>query len=224
LEGYEVVTANDGFEALELVKQDDFAVVLMDVKMPVMDGVETYKRVKEIAPDVPVIMITAFSVEELIKDALRQGAYGSVRKPLDFNKLFKLIEKAINGMLVLVIDDDDNLCTSIRDTLTDKSYRVCTANDGETAIQRAWENNFDVMLIDLKLPVLNGLETYLKIRKIRPNLVAIIITGYPVQMSDLIAKALLKGAYDCLEKPIDMDRLLLLLEQIEERRTKDTPG
>ena len=224
LKDYEVVTANDGFKALELMEQNNFAVVLMDVKMPVMDGVETYKKVKEMAPDVPVIMVTAFSVEELIRDALREGAYGFLRKPLDFDKLFELMEKAINGMLILVTDDDENLCANIEDTLTDKGYRVCTANDGETAIQRAWENNFDVMLIDLKLPFLSGLETYLSIRNIRPNVVAIIITGYPVQMSDMVTKALQKGAYDCLEKPIDMDKMLSLLEQIKEQKDMDTPG
>ena len=224
LKDYEVVIANDGFKALELIEQNNFAVVLMDVKMPVMDGVETYKKVKEMAPGVPVIMVTAFSVEELIRDALREGAYGFLRKPLDFDKLFSLMEKAINGMLILVTDDDENLCANIEDTLTDKGYRVCTANDGEAAIQRAWENNFDVMLIDLKLPFLNGLETYLSIRNIRPNVVAIIITGYPVQMSDMVTKALQKGAYDCLEKPIDMDKMLSLLEQIKEQKDMDTPG
>ncbi len=224
LKDYEVVVANDGFKALELVKQNNFAVVLMDVKMPVMDGVETYKKVKEMAPGVPVIMVTAFSVEELIRDALREGAYGFLRKPLDFDKLFSLMEKAINGMLVLVTDDDENICANIKDTLTDKGYQVCTACDGETAIQRAWENNFDVMLIDLKLPFLNGLETYLSIRNVRPNVVAVIITGYPVQMNDLVTKALQKGVYDCLEKPIDMDKLLSLLEQIKEQKAMDTLG
>ena len=224
LKDYEVVIANDGFKALELIEQNNFAVVIMDVKMPVMDGVETYKKVKEIAPGIPVIMVTAFSVEELIRDALREGAYGFLRKPLDFDKLFKLMDKAVNGMLVLVTDDDENLCANIKDTLTDKGYRVCTAYDGETAIQRAWENNFDVMLIDLKLPLLNGLGTYLSIRDIRPNVVAIIITGYPVKMSDLVTKALQKGAYDCLEKPIDMDKLLSLLEQIKEQKDMDKPG
>lgn len=224
LKDYEVVIANDGFKALELMEQDDFAVVLMDVKMPVMNGVETYKKVKEMAPGVPVIMVTAFSVEKLVRDALREGAYGFLNKPLDFDKLFELMEKAINGMLILVTDDDENLCTNIKDTLTDKGYRVCTAYDGETAIQQAWESNFDVMLIDLKLPFLNGLETYLSIRNVRPNVVVIIITGYPVQMSDLVTKALQKGAYDCLEKPIDMDRLLSLLEQIKEQKAKDIHG
>ena len=80
------------------------------------------------------------------------------------------------------------------------------------------------MLIDLKLPFLNGLETYLNIRNIRPNVAAIIITGYPVQMSDLVTKALQKGAYDCLEKPIDMDKMLSLLEQIKEQKDMDTHG
>ena len=63
LKDYEVVSAYDGFKGLEAVKEDGFDLVLMDVKMPVMDGVETYRKVKEIAPDTPVIMVTADAVE-----------------------------------------------------------------------------------------------------------------------------------------------------------------
>jgi len=224
LKDYAVATAYDGFKAVELVKQDGFDLVLMDVKMPKMDGVATFKKIREIAPDIPVIMVTAYAVEELIREALRGGAFGSLRKPLDFDKLFELIERAMpNRALVLVVDDDQNLCASINDVLSDRGYRVSVAYDGNAAVERAWENNFDIMLLDLKLPILNGLETYLAIRDFRPNVVVIIITGYAQEMSDVVQQALQGNAYACLEKPINMEALLSLLRQIEEQKAKGIP-
>jgi DNA-binding NtrC family response regulator len=219
--GYEVVTAYDGFKALELVKRNGFGLVLMDVKMPVMDGVETFKKVKETAPGTPVIMVTAFAVEDLIREALREGAFGSLKKPLDFDQLFELIERATpDGELILVADDDKNLCTNMKDVLSDNGYRVCVAYNGNKAVAKAWKNNFDVILLDLKMPVLNGLETYLSIRDFRPDVVAIIITGYPQEMSKLIGQARQEHAYTCLEKPINMDKLVSLLERIKEEKDK----
>ncbi len=221
LKDYEVAVAYDGFNALEMVKQNGFDLVLMDIKMPVMDGVETFKKVKEMAPATPVIMVTAYAVEELIRQALREGAFGALKKPLDFNQVFELIERATpNGELILVVDDDESLCANMEDVLSNKGYRVSVAYDGNIAIENAEKNNFDVMLIDLKLPALNGLETYLSIRDFRPNAVAIIITGYPQEMGDLAQQALQGNAYACLEKPVNMDELVSLLERIKEEKEK----
>jgi len=223
LKDYEVATAYDGFKALELVKGNGFDLVLMDVKMPVMDGVETFKKIKEIAPKTPVIMVTAYAVEDLIREALREGAFGSLRKPLDFDRLFELIEHAIpGGAMILVVDDDENLCSNMENILTDKDYRVAVAYDGDTAIKKAWENNFDIVLIDMKLPPVNGLETYLSIRDIRPNAVVVITTGYSKDMGDLVGQALKSNAYTCLEKPIDMEKLISLLEKIEKEKSRGT--
>ena len=224
LKGYEVATARDGLKALDLVKQDGFDLVLMDVKMPVMDGVETFKKVKEVAPGTPVIMITAFAVEDLIREALQEGAFGFLRKPVDFDQLHELIAQATaaNGALILVADDDEDLCANMREVLSNKGYRVSVAYDGNMAVDKAQKNYFDIMLIDLKMPDLNGLETYLAIREFRPNVVAIIITGYRQDMNDLVEQALRASVYTCLEKPIDIDRLVSLLEQIEEQKDKGT--
>jgi len=94
LKGYEVVTAYDGFKALELVKKGGFDLALIDVRMPAMDGVETFKRFKEVAPDTPVIMVTAYAAEDLIREALREGVYGFLEKPLDFDEFFRLVAQA----------------------------------------------------------------------------------------------------------------------------------
>ena len=222
LEGYEVLTALDGFKALDLVKQNDFSLVLMDVKMPVMDGVKTFKKIKQIAPKLPVIMVTAFAVEELIREALHEGAFGALNKPLNFDELFDIIKEATttNGTMVLITDDDENLCDSIKNVLEEKNYRVKVAHDGKTAIQMTRKNNFDIMLIDLKMPVLNGLETYLSVREIRPNMVVIIITGHKQDMNDMVHEAMLKGAYSCIEKPINMDTLFSMLKVIKEQKIR----
>ena len=217
MRSYRVALAYDGFRALELVKQNGFDLVLMDVKMPAMDGVETFKMIKEFAPDTPVIMMTAYAVEDLLREALREGAFGTLKKPLDFDKLFVLIEKAIpNGALILVVDDDEDLCANMKEILRDKGYRVCVAYDGNAAIEKAWEKDFAIIILDMKLPPLNGLETYLAIRDIRLNVVVIVITGYPQEMGNLAQQAVQKNAFACLEKPIDMDDLVSLLEQIKE--------
>lgn len=225
MKGYRVALAHDGFRALELVKQNGFDLVLMDVKMPVMDGVQTLKKVKEFIPDTPVIMVTAYAVEDLLREALREGGFGTLKKPLDFDKLFALIENAIpNGALILMVDDDEDLCANMKEILRDKGYRVCVAYDGNAAIEKAWEKDFDIIILDMKLPPLNGLETYLAIRDIRPNVVVIVITGYPQEMGNLVQEAAQKNAYACLEKPIDMDAMVSLLGQIKEERARGVLG
>ncbi|MFC2041107.1 response regulator [Chloroflexota bacterium] len=223
LKGYEVVSAYDGFKGLEAVKENGFDLVLMDVKMPVMNGVETFKKVKEIAPNTPVIMATAFAVEDLLKEALREGAYGSLKKPIDFDQLLGLIKQATGkGAMILVADDDENLCANMQQILSDKGYRVSVAYDGNTAIDKAEKNNFDIMLLDMKLPPLNGLETYLAIREFQANVVAVVITGYQLETEKLVQRALQENAYTCMEKPLDIDRLVSLLAQIEEQKKSGT--
>ena len=85
--GYAVTTAKDGLEAIKRVKERSFDMIFMDIKMPLMDGVETYRRIKEIRPEAVVMMMTAYSVEDLVQEALREGAYGIIYKPLNIEKV-----------------------------------------------------------------------------------------------------------------------------------------
>ena len=71
--GYHVSVANDGFAALELVRKDPFDIVLVDIRMPGMNGVETYRGIKEVRPKIKAIMMTAYSVEDLVEEAIQEG-------------------------------------------------------------------------------------------------------------------------------------------------------
>lgn len=216
--GYEVESENSGEAAITKVKEKFFDVVLMDIKMPVMTGVEAFKQIKEISPKTAVIMMTAFSVEDLIKEALKEGAFGCLRKPLDIDKLVEQIELAKEkGMFILITDDDPNTRETFKDTLEAKGYKISTAATGEEAIELVKERSHDILFIDMKLPVLNGLETYLAIKKINPNIVAVIITAYDEEMKDLVEEAIKNSCYACFTKPIDMDNVLKLIEEVSKK-------
>jgi len=92
--GYAVTTAKDGPQAISWVKENPFDMILMDIKMPLMDGVETYRRIKKIGPEAVVMMMTAYAVEDLVQKALQEGAYGIIYKPLDIEKVIAVIEEA----------------------------------------------------------------------------------------------------------------------------------
>jgi two-component system response regulator HydG len=72
----------------------------------------------------------------------------------------------------------------------------------------------------MKLPTINGLETYLPIKKVNPEAVAIMMTAYHQEMDELVEAALKNHAYTCLYKPLDMEMLLRLIDEIRERKKK----
>ena len=226
--GYEVATANDGQEAIKAVQQGPFDMIFMDIKMPLMNGVETYRRIKEIRPEAAVMMMTAYAVEELVQQALEEGAYGIVYKPLDIERVITIVEEAQRiqtGALILVVDDDPGTCITLRSILAKKGHEVGIARSGEEAIAMAQQKTHDLVFIDMKLPVLNGLETYLAIREINPQVVAVMMTAYRQEMADLVEEALRNHAYTCFYKPLDIEELLRLVEEIQERKRKaDSEG
>lgn len=219
--GYAVATAKDGPEAIVRVKERSFDMIFMDIKMPLMDGVETYRKIKQIRPEAVVMMMTAYAVENLVQQALQEGAYGIIYKPLDIEKAVTVIEearKAKEGVLILVVDDDPGICITLKNILTKRSYKVGIAHTGEEAIVMAQERAYDIIFIGMKLPTINGLETYLAIREINPEAVVIVMTAYRQEMADLVEEALNNHAYACLYKPLEMAEVLRLVDEIRERR------
>ncbi len=79
--GHSVIAAGTGSEGLELVKQRDFALVFLDLKMPGMDGVELFRQIKTIKPKLPVTIITGYPDSGMMKRALAQGPFGVMNKP-----------------------------------------------------------------------------------------------------------------------------------------------
>lgn len=216
-EGYNVVTALSGEEAVSLTPKDSFDLVLMDIKMPGMNGVESFIRMKEMNPDVKVILFTAYALEDLIQQALDEGAWAVLKKPLDLDYLLSAIKEVKgqeNSGYILIADDNKALCDNLIETLSGQGYNVAVAGNGPDAVQEMDHQTFDILLLDMKLPGLNGLEVYRRVKARQPTVVTILMTGYAEELSDLINQAVSENAYTCLPKPIDMNELLLLLNKV----------
>ncbi len=114
--------------------------------------------------------------------------------------------------LILVVDDDISMCKSMALILEYNGCVVTTAEDGFQAIERVKERPFDIAFMDIKMPGINGVDAYRKIKEIRPDTVAVMMTGYSV--GDLIEEALQEGAYAVLDKPLDMGKVLEIVNEI----------
>ncbi len=215
--GYSVSIAHDGPEAIAIVEAKPFDIIFMDIKMPLMNGVETYKRIKKIRPETIVMMMTAYAVDELVQEALKEGAYSILYKPLDLDKVISFIETAKDnkqGGAIMIVDDDPGFSTTLKNILIKRNHLVAVVHTGEEAIAIVQEKKHDVVLIDMKLPTINGLETYLAIKNINPQIVAIMMTGYRQEMDDLVQETINNNAYTCLYKPLDIEMLIEIIDRV----------
>lgn len=94
-EGWSVLFAQDGKEALDKAKKSLPDAVVMDVRMPVMDGIKTFRKMKESGMDIPVILMTAYGSSDIAIEAMKQGAYDYITKPFDIEEMRIQIRKAL---------------------------------------------------------------------------------------------------------------------------------
>lgn len=104
---------------------------------------------------------------------------------------------------ILVIDDEEEICNIFKKSLTLKGYTILTALDGESGLKIVKEEKPDIVLLDLMLPKMDGIEVLRHIKKIDKNIVVIVITGYGTM--DTARMAMKFGAFDYITKPIDLE-------------------
>ena len=110
---------------------------------------------------------------------------------------------------ILIVDDEAIVRESIKDWLKDAGYQVATAESGEAALEMIEKQDFSVMVLDLRLPGMDGLRVLKKVKAKRPEIKSIIITAYPTDLSQAEAKKL--GAIDYLIKPVfpaDLEKII----------------
>jgi two-component system nitrogen regulation response regulator NtrX len=108
---------------------------------------------------------------------------------------------------VLIVDDEPSICTSLEGILGDEGYEVSSAPDGETALRLVEEESPDLVLLDIWMPGRDGLEVLAELKRRRPALPVVMISGHGT--IETAVKATKLGAFDFIEKPLDMDKILL---------------
>jgi two-component system response regulator HydG len=212
--GYQVDVAYDGPSALELVRRTAYDVALLDLKMPGMDGLELYRRIKELQAGTVAIVVTAYASSHTAQEALAAGAWRILAKPVDFPQLMKLVDEAIEQPLVMVVDDDQDLCDSLWDLFRERGYRVCVAHDSARAQEQLQRTTFHVVLIDMKLPEGDGTQVFRMVREANPQARTVLITGMRSETEQLVQQTLAEGADAACYKPFDMQKLLETLQRL----------
>ncbi|MCL6582983.1 MAG: response regulator [bacterium] len=113
---------------------------------------------------------------------------------------------------ILVVDDEKNLRESLAELLELEGLQVAQAQNGYVAVEKAKANLYDIALIDIRMPGMNGLETLHQVRSLQPNIKAIMMTGHP--MEEHTKNSLLTGIYGILYKPFPITKLLAMIQQI----------
>src|SRR3954463_2383814 len=111
--GYRVDVVNDGEAALELVRQKPSAVALLDLRMPGMDGLTLYREIKKLRAGTVAILVTAYASGATSDEALGAGAWRGLSQPVHMPGLLDLVDQALGQPLVLVVDDDADLCENL---------------------------------------------------------------------------------------------------------------
>jgi DNA-binding NtrC family response regulator len=112
---------------------------------------------------------------------------------------------------ILVVDDDDTIRTTMKAILQDEGYFVDLASTGKEAIQKSQENNYNVALLDIRLPDMEGVELLKLLKDGVPRTRKIMVTGYPSLQNAI--SALNKNADAYLLKPVDVEKLLTTVKQ-----------
>jgi len=200
LEGFEIVEAESGEQALELITAQPFDLVLSDIRMPGMNGVELFRKIRALRPDMPVVLMTAFALEGLVQDALREGAFAVLPKPFEIDHLVRALSSAARSPIVLVVDDLEQVAEATAAALTAMGVRAKAVFDGENAIAAARTGEVDVCVVDMIMPGLTGPEVIERIRALDPHIVFIAVSGHDVR--EMFRRASL-SVESFLRKPVD---------------------
>lgn len=242
--GFHVTSAESGQAALRLLSSETFDVIVLDVKMPGLDGVDTFREIKQSAPMLPVILLTGHGNVEEAFETCREGVYEYLTKPCDVARLANVARQAVrktrdskvppvtlpDEIRLLVVDNDSDFVNSIAAALERRGVIVSRACNGKEALEQARQMAFAVALVDVVMPDADGVTLFRRLREVDPLLEVIILTGHP-SVPD-VRRGLREGAFDYLTKPQRVEELLDRIraaaqqrqERKEEMRQKEVEG
>jgi DNA-binding NtrC family response regulator len=219
---HRVELAFDGESAIKIFREREFDITFMDVRLPNMNGVESFFEIRKINPQARVVMMTAYSVEQLLTQAIEHGAIGVLRKPFDMPQLLAMLEDVKPDGVILMADDDRDFIDSVKNLLADYGYAVVVGHTGQEAIAAILSDGIDILVLDLRMPVLSGLEVYLTLKKHGHVIPTIIVTGYATEEAETIDRLRSMSIAGCLIKPFDPQDLLDIIRAIEDEKLHKT--
>lgn len=229
--GLDVIQAANGLEALLQVKRGAPKAVVLDVQMPRLGGLEAIPRIRAFDPSIVIVVITGDVDAGLQEQARKRGASAVLAKPVALPELAAAVaapevtipstparaptppaatSAAKPGSGILIVDDDHSVSDVLLDLLSTKGYHARAVYDAASALREVVARAPDIILLDINMPGLSGIEALPAIRAVAPRTVVIMVSG--TTDSEVARRALAYGAFDYVAKPIDITYLAQSIE------------
>lgn len=240
--GLEAVEAENGLEALLKFRQTRPQAVVLDILMPRLGGLRALQRIRSLDQGTAVIVVTGTMDTELRKQVLASGATAILTKPIHLKDLWAALggpdgwaDEAVEAHAarpgpvspidgstsgrILIVDDEEDVRTVLEQVIARQGYETRSAADGQSALRMIRENPPDVVLLDINLPGLTGVDALEAVHTLAPNIKVIMMSG--AASFELAKETLAHGAFDFVAKPPDMKALAhtlhaaLLMKRLE---------
>jgi DNA-binding NtrC family response regulator len=198
LEGFEVACANGGGHALELLAQQPFDLVLTDVRMPQMDGLELFRRIRAVNAQIPVLLMTAFAMEDLIEQAITEGVFAVLPKPFEIDHAINALVRASRRPTVLLLDHEEG-AQAIASAVSAMGIACRVLTDPSDALSAVRDHRVDVCVVNLASSAPDGAELVERLIDADGSVAVIAVAAQSV--AALLRRAADLGAFACLGKP-----------------------
>lgn len=248
---FEVTAVSSGDEALHALKEavPPYELVVLDWMMPDMDGFEVHRRIRQLTAltlQPKIILATAYGDEDINQRVQREGVDGYLAKPIDVSALFDTImsvfspvvprpsladetvggqpgyQSQLSGAQLLLVEDNDFNQQVASELLTAVGAKVTIADNGLKAVELTTLETFDAVLMDIQMPVLDGLQATAQIRQSQTTLPIIAMTAHAMPRDR--QRCLDAGMNDFLTKPINPEELYRVLARWVTIPHHDLPG
>lgn len=208
LQGWEVQQAHDGRSAVNAAQKAHFDLVLMDFKMPGMDGVSAYRAMKAADPGVKAVLMTAFATDDTVLTAEREGMLKVLSKPLDIRALLALIAAAQSRQrTVLLVDTDAAFLRTLSEVLRLRGFDTVVARDLAEATRLVRERRPAAILLHMHLGAVAARDAVRAVKDASPDAPLILYSGQPgaeARINGDVPQELVAGY---LQKPFAIDQV-----------------
>ena len=206
--GYEAFAAESAKTALEILRKEHIDLVISDINMPDMSGIELLEEIKKANRHLPVMLITGIGSDSIRSRAYSSGADSFLAKPFRIGTIESEIGKMLSGIKrtrILIIDDNRDFLSSLTQRLEDADnivYPFATVSEATRFLE---DHTVDLVITDLKMPDGDGISLFNDLHKRYPDLPVIMVSAYATD--DILEKIKESGVSKFLPKPLNFKEI-----------------
>ena len=214
--------ASNGLEALKRSSLKIYDLIITDIDMPNMDGFKLCEELKKnpMTEFIPVVILSSYDKETDIEMGFQVGAAAYISKENIQTQVQPVIKELLRKSIffkdkkVLVVDDSEIIKNIVKDGLIKAGFNVITVNSGKKALEFLWKDKIDLVISDLEMPEMDGMELCKAMHTINELKSIPFILMYSKEYNISMRRMIQLGASACIIKPFEIDQLIVLVEKI----------